>query len=323
MKTSVVIATCNRSEKANALVNQMLSCSPTPDQIVVVDSSDQLDSTLEKNELVLYIKTDRKNQPYQRYLGCLKTTGDVIIFLDDDVKILNDGIFDLYTAPYHDNQIAGVAVGLKYESISEDIQEFNFSDWSGCKRRLLWSWWSITGNPPLRAGEIYYSGLVGAIPHGYSGRVKYFQGPNMSFRKKIIMEIFNDEIFELYDGNLGKGEDKILSMQVVNYGQLLVNATTLSLLHPKEESHYLKNRFEFAKRTSFSRLILTKYYCITYQKSLIVGGIHFIWFSLWRLFFTILRTLFIGSKGSSQILIGQVAGFLLAIKYMLSGKFKH
>ena len=65
----IIICTYNRPQKILELVHSLLPNKSYFNRIIVVDSSDSKNKELaELNELV-YIKSNHKNQPYQRLLG--------------------------------------------------------------------------------------------------------------------------------------------------------------------------------------------------------------------------------------------------------------
>ena len=87
MKFDVIIATCNRKESLMILVSQLLSCSKLPENIIVVDSSETINQDIKKINLVKYIQSSHKNQPYQRYVGFLSASCEILIYLDDDMRL--------------------------------------------------------------------------------------------------------------------------------------------------------------------------------------------------------------------------------------------
>src|SRR5690606_13781084 len=177
-----------------------------------------------------------------------------------------------------------------YKNIVATFSIGSYESIRGFKRKMLWLMWAFTGNPPLKEGEIFLAGLSGGIPPGYSGKVQYFQGANMSFRRGVLEKLFDDEVFSFYEMKIGKGEDKMLSMRASQFGTLYAMGD-LCLRHPPEESHYYQNLEDFNKRTAFSRLYLSKIYCGVMGIPWWIGIVHYYWFSIWRIFFSLVRVI--------------------------------
>lgn len=84
---SVVVPTRNRQHFIDELIAAILGGSERPDQIVVVDQSDERDPRLagEQDEAVVYRFSATRGSSAARNEGINAAGGDVIAFLDDDV----------------------------------------------------------------------------------------------------------------------------------------------------------------------------------------------------------------------------------------------
>ncbi len=60
-------------------------------KIIVVDSSDKTlgNDEIKNNSSVVIIRSSHKNQPYQRLVGSVASRADYILFLDDDMEIID------------------------------------------------------------------------------------------------------------------------------------------------------------------------------------------------------------------------------------------
>jgi glycosyltransferase involved in cell wall biosynthesis len=93
VRFSVVIPTMNRTHLLRETLQSLRACDPCPDEVIVIDAdSDESarDVTVMFDEMfptpVRYIRS-KPSLAIQRNLGIAKASGDVIVFLDDDVDI--------------------------------------------------------------------------------------------------------------------------------------------------------------------------------------------------------------------------------------------
>lgn len=315
MTFDIVIATRNRSKRLVRLVQQILECTRLPQRIVIVDSSDEVDGDICRFPGIVYRHTRFRNQPYQRYLGYKLTESELVVFLDDDVEIVDSNCFDKFIYPYVSPSVVGVTVGIDYRNVvSEGVSirsQHPRTGWTVLAFLKI-----ITGVPLLKVGEIGLAGLVGGIPIGFSGRVFYFQGANMSFRRRILEKLFDTTVFDLYEAGLGKGEDKMLSMRANEFG-ILYSVGDLCLRHPPTDSHYFNGVVQFQRRSFFSRIYLSKVYCEVFRVPWACAILHYYWFVVWRTFFSILKIL-VGRTREVSSLRGQWRGIIAATRFLLN-----
>lgn len=112
VRFSVVIPTMNRTHLLRETLQSLRACDPCPDEVIVIDAdSDESarDVTVMFDELfpspVRYIRS-KPSLAIQRNLGIAEASGDVIVFLDDDVE-LEPPIFELLQQAYGDRSIVG------------------------------------------------------------------------------------------------------------------------------------------------------------------------------------------------------------------------
>ena len=108
MRFSVVIPTMRREEILQATLDSLQHCEPAPDEVIVIDadedgSSKPVVTTFDQqvSPEVRYLRTP-PSLTRQRNIGIDDATGDVVVFLDDDVSIQPDlfaRLADVYGNP--------------------------------------------------------------------------------------------------------------------------------------------------------------------------------------------------------------------------------
>jgi len=101
MRISVVIPTKNRSHDVERLLNCLLQQTHKPDEVIVADDSCDLSTKrIVENFENVYIQRNIElrhiwgsgSLPRARLLGGLKSKGDIIIYIDDDLVIRKDSL---------------------------------------------------------------------------------------------------------------------------------------------------------------------------------------------------------------------------------------
>jgi GT2 family glycosyltransferase len=113
MKFSVVIPTMRRERLLEATLESLRRCEPAPDEVIVIDadagrSSQPVVTAFDRKvaPAVRYLNTE-PSLTRQRNLGIDDASGDVVVFLDDDVNIEAD-LFGRLAEVYRDDSIVGV-----------------------------------------------------------------------------------------------------------------------------------------------------------------------------------------------------------------------
>ena len=246
MTLDVVICTYNRQKKVIDLVNQLLTCTPLPDNIIIVDSSDESNLSFDNNTKIKYIKSPRKSQPYQRYIGAQCSNAEIICYFDDDIVILEKSLFSEIKKGFENKSVSGVSLGIQYET------GININQIKSKKNQS-------------KTGEISWLGKTSGLPEKIDF-VQYFPGPIMAFKNSIILNLFNEHLFTIFEKKIAMGEDKYISMQAGIYGKLLFLGDKTYIYHPPEPSTYFNNEIDFIAKTTFSRLWLSKQFAKTHGK---------------------------------------------------------
>ena len=112
----VVIATKNRQEKLENLLESMIRCSKIPDSVVIVSSGENIGEILRKFEdkiPIVHKHTAKSGQVYQRNLALEEVINkyDIYAFLDDDV-ILDPNFFSEIHNSFtiFDDEIGGMGI---------------------------------------------------------------------------------------------------------------------------------------------------------------------------------------------------------------------
>ncbi|MCE7863995.1 MAG: glycosyltransferase [Bacteroidetes bacterium CHB5] len=305
---SVVIATYNRPESLMKLVMQIISCSPFPEEIIVVDSSDRENESIKICDRVVYVRSSHKNQPYQRYVGYLVCRSEILIYLDDDLEILDYNVFDVMLNRFQLKGVKGVSVGIEYHNSINEIMSSNVNNNSSLFRVVNF----LSGVPQPKAGKISLTGVVGPRLRD-EGSVEYFNGPVMGFYKIDLTNIFNPVLFGLFERKLGMGEDKVISMGI-GLSSKLWFIPHIYFLHPPIGSTYFQDTRSFQCKVIYSRLYLSLCYgrIKEYKKCLVY--LQYYYYAFFRLTFACLRFLSKPSSHSFNIIRGILQGIWLTIR---------
>jgi glycosyltransferase involved in cell wall biosynthesis len=123
MKFSVVIPTMRREEILASTLDSLRHCDPAPDEVIVIDADSDGSSrpvvTAFDQQVAPAVRYHNAEPSLtrQRNLGIDEASGDVVVFLDDDVSI-QPNLFGLLADVYSDPAIVG-ATGRVVEPDSE------------------------------------------------------------------------------------------------------------------------------------------------------------------------------------------------------------
>jgi len=107
ISATVIIPTLNRAKSALNTLVKLDGQTSGQFEVIVIDQSDQIDSGLKnykpENYNYRYMHEEIKNLPNARNIGAKHATGDILIFIDDDV-IPNDDFISSYLNIFMENQ---------------------------------------------------------------------------------------------------------------------------------------------------------------------------------------------------------------------------
>lgn len=235
MKLSVIIGTKDRPESLSRLLDCLSRQTRRPDEVVIIDDGNPSQQSMAErlaafNISYRYFKKDSPGIVKSRNFGAQEvSSGDIVLFLDDDVVIEKDYIKAILELFQEDK--AGYLGGIG------GAVEHNL----GHLRRAFLRMFCLDSN---RQGVVLPSGwgvMVRKIKNPLY--VEWLSGCNMGFRRKVFEEFQFDEAF----GGNGWGDDRDFSYRVSRKFKLLVTpkAKVVHYEDPsgrlsKEESGYIE-----------------------------------------------------------------------------------
>lgn len=269
------IPTYKRPELLKKLIIDVSRQTMQPQVLIVVDGDPGSGALLKMfNRLpmaqsweVLYIPSNYGNKPYQMYLGwaiAKKYQGDILLYLDDDLRIYQHDAIEKTIAPIIHK--ADNVVGSSALTTSGNLSKFkdvgvliDRRQWNQTKKPLLVRWFGSSA--ALTPGKLGITGH-GTIPQDQGNDyepVQWFSGRVMAFRMDAFSkECFSTDLFALFNlGYGGTGEDKFISRRVGSQGNLLL-AFCASFDHPDDDlpTAYSHKSCRFGYAIAHSRRLL-------------------------------------------------------------------
>ena len=296
---SVIIPTRNREVALKNLIESLLKQSILPESIIIIDSSDLFENSLEYlSSLVKHIHTSKKSIAQQRNLGLLNVhkKTSAIFFLDDDTRP-EINYFEKMLKTLWSSGAIGVS-GLALNP--NKIQRNKPVGLQGCIRKLF----LLDSNAD---GSVLKSGIgipVREINKGWK-KVEWLIGCSCwNFQK--IKHIQFEEDFEGYS----LGEDLIFSVRARKFGQLIVDSNII--LHHIEmlqnETNLIQKNFMWV----YYRFRLSRYLESKFQFYL-----GFYWSIIGRLLISMCSIFFKPKKSGHQIF-----GVFIGLRYLLKTSLK-
>ncbi len=318
---SVIITTYNRPQKVLELVNQLLNIDTHALEIIVVDSSDTFDTNLHSLEKVNYIHSNHKNQPYQRFLGHAVSTADYLLFLDDDMEIVDPLFLTKIKEILLQNEASGLALNFKDKHQDTTLNAIPksrlFKNKGTIKHIKNW----FTGLPDLPIGILGLCGNRGKQADTITP-TQYVGGGAFVAKRSCMFQNFNFQLFDLYEEKLGKGEDAMIGYGLHKLGTLLYIPDIYFLHNDQRDSTYSMNIFDFGKRVLFSRLFLSLEKTRLDNTSLLLAKLHFHWYALWRLSGLFLNYMLKKNDKNKVILSGTWEGWKKASSFAFDKQLK-
>ena len=319
MKFSVIICTCNRHEKVMELVNQLLGFEKDNVEIVIVDSSDQDNPNVKPSKNLLYHRTSHKNQPFQRFLGFNLSTSNYILYLDDDMEIVHDVIFEKLEKYIEQYDPAGFA--LKFVEVHKNtslavVPKSEIFDKMSLLKKIKNR---FTGLPDLPQGKLGMNGNKGKQPIGV-GITEIVSGGAFLVKRNAMYKNFNFQMYDLYNEKFGKGEDAITGFTISKQGTLYSVPETLFKHNDQQNSSYSSNLESFGARVMFSRLYLSLEKTRLDESSFLLARIAYHWFALWRILGLALNFLKNCSEKRKSMLRGAWKGWIKSITFKFNSQ---
>jgi GT2 family glycosyltransferase len=233
---SVCIATCRRPRELSACLDALLWQTEPPDEVLVSDAGGDLETrTVVQSyggELrpwpIRHCPTPRPALPWQRWWAFTKSHGAMVVFLDDDVRLMPEALARVREAFEREGDLAGVGFTILYDAdgpCSTPVRRI--------RGHTLREWW--LGMAGARPGSITAGGITVDHPRcqwlpgdderpasvGEALEVDWLSGGAMAFRREVLEAIGPlERLFALYDARIGKAEDAVLSSQARAQGRL-------------------------------------------------------------------------------------------------------
>lgn len=314
---TIIITTYNRPQKVCELVNQLSGVETHKLEIIVVDSSLDENEQLLNWRSIIYLRSNHKNQPYQRYIGTSVATGNYILFLDDDMEIVDSEFLVKISQIINIEEPVGLALNFKDKhedtTLAAVPKSALFHKSSVFRRFKNW----FTGYPDLPTATLGLCGNRGKQPQKMA-TTQYVSGGAFLAKRKNLFQNFNFQLFDLFEERFGMGEDALIGYGIYKQGKLLFVPEIMFLHDDQKDSSYSMNIKDYAKRVLFSRLYLSLEKTRLDEKSLALAKFHFHWYAIWRLFGLLVNYSMKPSVNRKSSFLGAYSGWKMAIKFSFS-----
>ena len=230
MNVSIIIPTYNRNEILCRTISNILLFEHQYHELIIVDQTKNHDiqtkiflEDLSKNKRIIYIFVENPNLPNARNVGISNSSGDIILFFDDDIEINED------TIPSHIKGFSQDDIGCvtgKVLILNENRSQNLVLGNSGKIKRNIKSFFFFFFNK--RAS---YVGRLGILSD-FSGEKNLPSdtciGCNMSFRKDVFLKCGNFDTN--YSGNAVR-EDTDMSIRLRNNGYKIIYISDAGIIH--------------------------------------------------------------------------------------------
>ncbi|NJD51864.1 MAG: glycosyltransferase family 2 protein [Candidatus Methanoperedens sp.] len=202
MKISIIICTKDRLQDLMNCLESILAQSIMPDEIIIIDSSnseeniDKLRKFIHKNDFIKHY-TIRVGLTRARNAGIEKSRGEIIIFVDDDVILDKDYLYEILKI-FDSYENVGLVTGdiIQADMLTRTFPKLIRYSFIKDIRNVFFFLFFLS-----RFGNGYFlpSGFPRYIVgHNKIKRIECVQGANMAFRKNALDEFHFDEYFKGY-----------------------------------------------------------------------------------------------------------------------------
>ena len=271
VKISVIICTKDRADDMRRTLASIEYQSMLPDEVVVVDASrdDQVRELVVHSSLTtLYINSE-PGLTRQRNKGVEASSGDVLVFLDDDVELV-PGCLQAFADALHQNEeyvaaICGRVLNVLPRLDSKRSQLLYVVD------KALQRFFMM---PEERHSGYFKYSTASTRPHlsDKPGYTRVLSGGCSAYWKSVFEVIRFDEHFEAY----GYAEDVDTSLQIANAGYKIYYEPRAALYH------YPSGTSRMPRGDSSRMLVENSYYiyCKHFENSWLRTGAIF-WSFFW------------------------------------------
>jgi glycosyltransferase involved in cell wall biosynthesis len=242
--TSITISVCIATHQRPLLLSGTLAAlsrqTRLPDEIVISYFSEKDGTNIVVTDfkeahphlITKHAQSQNKSLPYQRWWAYSHSTGEVILFLDDDVLLaptalqVLDAVYIELGSTNSDSPLSGIGFFMTFPNgTSKQRRPESFEE----------RWLELNNLP---SGKVNSGGLSAPLK-GLWGtelhKVDRLSGGAMSFRRQVLSDIgLLAELVKLYDQGIGKGEDAVLSYYASQRGTLYLLPYPLAI-HPSDD----------------------------------------------------------------------------------------
>ena len=218
---SVVIPTKGRPEPLARTLESLWATQPRPDEVLVIDADEQSSARevvvgLQDGTLPIHYIHTEPSLTKQRNIGIDRATGDVVVFLDDDVSLPSD-LFAKLERAFADPSVAGVTGW-----VVEPHRERRGGPRSWARR------FTVPGSGSHRGSFTRYGYPRYVLPGDGPCDVEFMPGCFMSARRELASTVRFDEKLGAY----ALAEDEDFSYRLSRRGRL-VYLPDLIVVHEK------------------------------------------------------------------------------------------
>jgi hypothetical protein len=178
--------------------------------------------------VIQYVRSERTALPWNRWQGFVHSIGDVVLFLDDDVRLASSALRVLEQeyerlAASSDALPAGLGFQFTRDDGRPPVR-------NSAELRERW-----LGTSHRKSGTMTPGGLPvssAGLSTDTSVSVDHLWGGAMSYRREVLARVgFLERLAELYEVGIGRAEDIVLSTYARRHGNLYLITRPLAL-HP-------------------------------------------------------------------------------------------
>jgi GT2 family glycosyltransferase len=269
-QVAVCIPTYKRPHLLRLLILDLMQQTLHPDYLIIVDGDPDagevwsLLQALQTDLPMAYVPSNHGNLAYQRYLGwrvAAELHADVLVYFDDDERILQPDVLCQLVEPLEEDGAVGVGCQIRFGTTpdgwdvvhSRQINQSLLIKLFGSGRGITAGSVTPSGHrkPVFDDGEAYIE-------------IGWLHGGVMAYSMSAIsIETFSEDLFALDHIRCGLGEDTFLSRRVGAHGKLLYTFRAV-VDHPNADTPkaYPYEAYKYAYAATYSRRFLNNYYRI-------------------------------------------------------------
>jgi len=230
MKISIVIPTYNRSQMLCKTLANIISFEHQYHELIVVDQTKEHDlqskhylDKLISEKKIIYIFVDFPSAPNAKNIGIERTSGDIVIFFDDDVEI-NDNTIPAHISGLAQPDIGCVTGKVIIQNVNQDGNKV-LSKRSSLQKKIKFLLFLFLRKKASYVGRL---GILANFTGNKTLPSDTCIGCNMSFRKEVFKKC---GLFDVkFTGNAVR-EETDLSVRLRRCGYEIMYIPQASIIH--------------------------------------------------------------------------------------------